>query len=461
MKALAHHRGRTRALSRSLTALIVAIPCTFASRVIVSVSHVSDATKAFGIGNVETVCADISATFKCSNTWASGATGTLVNATNVALDSLRDALHAASKRARPDAGDFTWSANSDAPLSGPGGGERVQHVTSQSDFSDFFIESRLSVLRTSENAAIKLSDPAVLKSQRNAPRHLRQVSGTPLGDPDETFKFNRFSTGVELYVVDGAVMPDHDEFKNLFDGRSRVHPDRFSSATATEKFASDPDCASAHGTHVASLATGYGYGVAKNSTIISVAAQPGCGESGYASDLLAGISFVHERYLSLPLPRPPSIATMSLLLPDGEAASEVERAIADLADAGVIIVAAGGNFNDDSCKYVPARMPQVITVAAMDEGLLSPWSWSNFGECVDVYAPGENILGASPECPKCTAVYSGTSQATPIVTGLVAHILETEPGADVDRVRERLTLASIRFDATLAGTVDRIAQFHE
>jgi subtilisin family serine protease len=96
----------------------------------------------------------------------------------------------------------------------------------------------------------------------------------------------------------------------------------------------------------------------------------------------------------------------------------------------------------DSCDYVPSGLPGVITVAAADvthdATIAYPWSWSNYGTCVDIWAPGVDIEGASPDCYECTAIYSGTSQATPLVTGLVAQFLSVNPTATPEEVKTAL-----------------------
>jgi subtilisin family serine protease len=97
---------------------------------------------------------------------------------------------------------------------------------------------------------------------------------------------------------------------------------------------------------------------------------------------------------------------------------------------------------------VPAGLPDVITVAAAD--VMSdatkafPWSWSNYGKCVDIWAPGVEIESASPECFECTAIYSGTSQATPLVSGLAAAHLAANPGDDAKAVKEALQKQAAR-----------------
>ena len=100
----------------------------------------------------------------------------------------------------------------------------------------------------------------------------------------------------------------------------------------------------------------------------------------------------------------------------------------------------------DSCDFVPAGLPGVLTVAAADiktdATSATPWSWSNYGQCVDIWAPGVEIEAASPECFECTAIYSGTSQATPLVSGLVALHLSKNKNDSPDKVKKALQKVS-------------------
>ena len=459
--------GSYRATVLSICATFVLACTTTDARVIITA--VAGPKLSTTMADVQAVCASLRPQFNCSKVWTFGAQGDFT--ANVSesqmpkrlrtLEAAIDTFVNSSQRLEQRLGNITWRANQDIPIDGKGGESRSHHVTSQSDFSDFRVERPLTILATPEGTSITLSDPSLLKIQDNAPRHLRQISGIQFGDPDETFQFHRFSTGVYVYVVDGILNAGHDEFKNMFSGQTRVAVENHRSQTAQEMFDQDPNCATAHGTHVASLAAGYGYGVAKNATLVSVGVQPGCEESGFSSDLLEGLAWVHTHYLSLPEPRPPALVTMSLLVSASPAADEIERVIDELIDVGIIVVAAAGNFADDACSYVPARMPRVVTVGAVDESFADAWSWSNTGECVDIWSPGENILGAGSECEKCTAVFSGTSQATPIVTGLIAHLLEINPGAGVDEVRGMLSNTAESLQGLPSDGIDKVIQFKD
>jgi subtilisin family serine protease len=211
------------------------------------------------------------------------------------------------------------------------------------------------------------------------------------------------------------------------------------SALANQQFA----CSGDHGTHVASLAAGLSFGLAKNATIVPVVVYPGCDKQGKVSDLAIGLSWILDDVADQRLKwsndehKQPIIVTISLQLPLANPSSLIiEVMVAQLLAEGIIVVAAAGNNSGDSCDFSPGGLDDVITVGALD-GYRS-WTGSNYGTCVDVWAPGTDVVGASPDCYRCSAAYTGTSQATPIVAGLVATYLETRPEATVSDVREWL-----------------------
>lgn len=255
---------------------------------------------------------------------------------------------------------------------------------------------------------------------------------------EENYYFSATGGDVDIYVVDGLVK-DHMQFKDISTGDSRLSPDRFLSKSARS---SDPDCAGDHGTHVAGIAAGFEYGASKAANIISVAVQPGCGQSGSASELVEGLDWALRRHRSQ-FKKRAAVVTMSLLLESGTSVADlVTEKVEQLLANDITVVAAAGNYHSDSCEFVPANIPGVITVAGASvfEGSerALPWSWSNFGQCVDVFAPAVDIESAFPACFECTTLYSGTSQATPHVTGLVAQYLSTQPGATPEEVREKI-----------------------
>lgn len=265
------------------------------------------------------------------------------------------------------------------------------------------------------------------------------------------FRYATSGKGVTVYIVDQAVLATHDDFKRS-DGSRGISKDRYYSPVAAANNASA--CGAWHGTHVAGLAVGNVYGVAKNARVVSVAVQPGCSQDGRVSDLISGLDWVlthHEKN-----GKGPAIVSMSLIVVSSGAGSVLEGMVRDLIDAGIVVVVAAGNFADDACNYMPANLDDVITVAAAQLDTVrgvsyaSAWASTNIGACVTVWAPGAYVKSASSDSDVATAIYSGTSQATPMVSGLVAHFLERFPKATPQMVRQHLMNTSV------AGALSRV-----
>jgi subtilisin family serine protease len=133
-------------------------------------------------------------------------------------------------------------------------------------------------------------------------------------------------------------------------------------------------------------------------------------------------------------PGVPAVVNLSVGMPKSEAFNEaVRRLIAD----GLVVVAAAGNQNRDACSYSPASESSAIVVGATDRAELRAW-YSNYGSCVDLFAPGSDVVAAWFGAPNIYRSSSGTSNAAPIVSGIVALMLEAEPALTQVEVGQRL-----------------------
>ncbi|KAK2139793.1 hypothetical protein LSH36_1612g00001 [Paralvinella palmiformis] len=179
-----------------------------------------------------------------------------------------------------------------------------------------------------------------------------------------------------------------------------------------------------HGTHCAGTVGSNSYGVAKLSTIVAVKVMNALG-SGTTDDIVEGLQWVLNDHNS----RPDARSVVNLSLGGSGVSLPMENAVQNLIDGGVTVCIAAGNSDDDACNYTPARVPDAITVGASD---ISDWSatFTNYGTCVDIFAPGVDILSTIPG--EDTDVYDGTSMATPHVVGAVARYMSSQ---EVLRIR--------------------------
>lgn len=244
--------------------------------------------------------------------------------------------------------------------------------------------------------------------------------------------------GVSAYVIDSGVLSAHAEFGG------RVAQ----GWTAVSDGLGTGDC-NGHGTHVAGTIAGKTYGVAKAATVIPVRVLD-CSGSGFNSDVIAGLEWVASNHQA----GTPAVANLSL----GSTASPmVDAAVQGIINDGVTAVVAAGNSAADACTSSPARVPDALTVAASDSADKQA-SFSNYGSCVDLYAPGVGIKSASPASTTATALMSGTSMASPHVAGAAALLLSRSPGlqpADV-AVRVLSAATSGAISAATAGTPNRL-----
>ncbi|HUP31586.1 MAG TPA: S8 family serine peptidase [Gaiellaceae bacterium] len=233
---------------------------------------------------------------------------------------------------------------------------------------------------------------------------------------DNTYNYNQTGTGVHVYVVDTGVRGTHVEFTGrMGNGYTAINDGRGTN-----------DC-HGHGTHVAGTAGGTVYGVAKKVTVHPVRVL-NCQGSGTTSGVIAGVDWVTANHVK------PAVANMSL---GGSASSSLDSAVSNSIAAGVSYAVAAGNSNADACNYSPARVGPAVTVGATTSTDARA-SYSNFGSCLDIFAPGSSITSAWSTSDTATNTISGTSMASPHVAGAIALYLETNPSASPSTVTQAL-----------------------
>lgn len=267
------------------------------------------------------------------------------------------------------------------------------------------------------------------------------------------------SAGVNVYVIDTGLNASHTEFTGrvgngrnfapnndgpvggLLDatGLNELNPlNTYALDFGTGLFkgptnANDTTDCNGHGTHVAGTAAGTKYGVAKLATIHSVRVL-GCGGQGDTAGVVAGVDWVAGNKIL------PAVANMSLGGGDNAALDDAVRgAIA----AGVTFAVAAGNDNANACTGSPNKVAQAITVGASTITDSRDTSYSNFGPCVDLFAPGTGITSAWIGGNTATNTIDGTSMATPHVTGAAALVLGAHPAYAPVQVRDALVADAV------------------
>ncbi|MCJ1685417.1 S8 family serine peptidase [Rathayibacter sp. VKM Ac-2928] len=266
-------------------------------------------------------------------------------------------------------------------------------------------------------------DPTVVSITPDAPTEASTVqTDPPYGldriDQRETsgdalYNYDTTGAGVTVFLVDSGMRFSHTEFS----GRATSGWD------FVDGDADASDCAG-HGTHVAGTIGGETYGVAKDVAFVSLRVW-GCNNRGWMSDMVAAMDWAVANK-----PAGPSVLNMS---GSGGADAAMNAAVENTVAAGIAVVVAGSNNNSDACAYSPAGAASALTVGAVDP-VDQRASFSNYGSCIDLFAPGVNTISSTIDSDYSSGAMSGTSMATPHVAGIVARYQEANPTATVAQI---------------------------
>ena len=234
---------------------------------------------------------------------------------------------------------------------------------------------------------------------------------------DGTYTYHDTGAGVRVYVVDSGIRLSHSQFG----GRAITGFDAIDGGSAD-------DC-NGHGTHVAGTIGGSTFGVAKSVTLVSVRVL-NCSGTGTTSQVIAGLNWVTSDHQA----GQPAVANMSL---GGAASSALDTAVRNSLADGVTYVLAAGNENRDACAVSPARVAEAVTVGATTASDARA-SWSNYGTCLDLFAPGSTITSAWHTSDSTTNTISGTSMAAPHMAGVAALYLQGAPSSTPYQVRDAI-----------------------
>lgn len=291
-------------------------------------------------------------------------------------------------------------------------------------YAGYFPKRVLDMIRLSPLVEVVEQDSYVFTqesdTENGAPWGLARISHREklnLGSYNKYLYDGQGGSGVTAYVIDTGVNIHHQQFG----GRAKW-------GKTIPQGDNDED-GNGHGTHVAGTVGSSTYGVAKDADIVAVKVLRSNG-SGSMSDVLKGVEWATQAHLNAAKENKKgfkgSTANMSL---GGGKSPSLDQAVNAAVNAGLNFAVAAGNENQDACNTSPASATGPVTVGASTLSDDRAY-FSNYGKCVDIFAPGLNILSTYLGSDTATASLSGTSMASPHVAGLLAYFLSLQPGSD-------------------------------
>jgi subtilisin family serine protease len=296
------------------------------------------------------------------------------------------------------------------------------------------------VRMSAEQAAKLAADPAVGTVTQDAVASLDATQSPATWGLDRidqralplnnAYTYTVTAANVRAYIIDTGILTGHTDFG----GRASVGTDTIGDGR------NGVDC-NGHGTHVAGTTGGATYGVAKEVRLVAVRVL-NCSGSGSNSGVIAGVDWVTANAVK------PAVANMSL---GGGAYAPLDTAVTNSINSGVSYAVAAGNSGANACNYSPARTAAAITVGATTRTDARA-SFSNYGTCLDIFAPGQDITSDWYTSTTATNTISGTSMASPHVAGAAALYLSANPAASPATVRNALVASGTTGVVTSPGT---------
>ena len=237
---------------------------------------------------------------------------------------------------------------------------------------------------------------------------------------DDSYSYSWTGAGVDVYIIDTGVLLTHQEY----------HPDRIT--CAWDAFEGG-DCfdGDGHGCHVSAVVAGHHYGVAKDAHLKMVKILDSNGK-GRMSDLLRAVDFVADQAQSS---QQPVVANLSL---SGLFSRALNQALHNTVEAGAVVVVAAGNAGEDICAANPFLAESHVLVVGAVDATDQRGDYSNYGSCVNIFAPGTNITSAWNGGEGDSKVFTGTSMAAPHVAGAAALYIQAFPELSAVGIKEKL-----------------------